>query len=75
MDFQDVNSLKRVAWTVYDGVFMPSNKPALSGYYDWDCVVAGTLTHLIFQGQTDEEHCRPGTVASLNAKWAMELAL
>ena len=37
---------------------MPSNKPALSGHYDWD----------------DKEHCGPTTIASFNAKWAMELA-
>ena len=53
---------------------MPNNKPALPGYYDWDCVVAGTLIHLIFQGQTDEEHCGPATTASFKAKWAMKLA-
>ena len=54
---------------------MLGNRQALFGYYDWDCVLVGTLVHLIFQGQTDEEHCGPKTIASLNAKWATELVL
>ena len=35
VDFHDIHSLERLAWAVYDGVFMPGNGPALSGYYDW----------------------------------------
>ena len=46
---------------MYDGVFMPGNKPALFSHYDWDCVVARTLIHLIFWEQTDKEHCGPTT--------------
>ena len=52
---------------------MRGNKLALSGHYDWNHAVAGTLIHLIFQGQTDKEHCVPMTIASFNAKWATEL--
>ena len=73
VDLQDANSFEHLAWAVYDGVFMPGNKLALSGHHDWDCVVAGTLIHLIFWGQTDKEHCGPATIASFNEKWAMEL--
>ena len=73
-DLQDANSLEHLAWAMYNGVFMPGNKPALSGHYNWDHVVVGTWIHLIFQGQTDKEHCGPVTIASFNAKWAMELA-
>ena len=74
MDFRDADGLECLAWAVYNGVFVPGNKPALSGYYNWDCVVAGTLIHLIFWEQTDKEHCGPMTVASFNVKQAMELA-
>ena len=74
VDFLDADGLKRLAWAVYNGVFMPGNKPALSGHYDWDRVVAGTLICLIFWGQTDTEHCGPMTIASFNAKRATELA-
>ena len=73
VDFQDIHSLKCLAWAMYNGVFVPGNKPALSGHYDWDHVVAGTLIHLIFWGQTDKDHCGPLTIASFNAKWATEL--
>ena len=65
--------LKHLAWAMYDEVFVPGNKLALSFYNDWDHVVAGTLVHLIFWGQTDKEHCEPTTVASFNVKWATEL--
>ena len=74
VDLQDADGLECLAWAVYDGVFMTGNKPALSGHYDWDRVVAGTLIHLIFQGQTDKEHCGPVTIVSFNAKQAVELA-
>ena len=53
---------------------MLGNKPALSGHYNWDCMVVGTLTHLIFKGQTDKENCGPMTIASFNVKQAIELA-
>ena len=74
MDLWDADSLECLAWAVYDGVFVPGNKPALSGHYNWDHVVAGTLICLIFWGQTEKEHCGPVTIASFNAKQAMELA-
>ena len=67
------DGLEHLAWAVYDGVFVPGDKLALSGHYDWDRVVAGTLICLIFQGQTDKEHCGPMTIASFNVKWATEL--
>ena len=47
---EDADSLECLAWAMYDGVFMPGNKLALSGYYDWDHVVAGTLIRLDFSG-------------------------
>ena len=72
-DFRDASSLECLAWAMYDGVFVPSNKPALSGHYDWDCVVAGTLICLIFWEQTDKEHCGPAIIASFNVKLEMEL--
>ena len=50
VDFQDADGLECLAWAVYDRVFVPGNKPALSGYYDWDHVVAGTLICLISGG-------------------------
>ena len=30
VDFPDADGLKHLAWAVYDGVFMPGNKPALA---------------------------------------------
>ena len=73
VDSGDAGGLECLAWAMYNGVFMPGNKLALSGHYDWDCVVVGTLICLIFWGQTDKEHCGPATVASFNAKQATEL--
>ena len=72
--YDDADGLRCLAWAMYNGVFVPGNKQALSGHYDWDHVVAGTLIHLIFWGQTDKEHCGPMTIASFNVKWVTELA-
>ena len=74
VDFRDADGLEHLAWAMYNRVFMPGNKPALSGHYNWDCVVAGTLICLIFWGQTDKEHCGPVTIASFKMKWATEPA-
>ena len=74
MDFQDIHGLECLAWAMYDRLFVPGNKLALSGHYNWDHVLVGTLIHLIFWGQTDKKHCGLMTVASFNVKWATELA-
>ena len=57
VDFRDKHGLECLAWAIYDHVFIPGNKPALSGYHEWDCIIVGTLIHLIYQGQVDEDHC------------------
>ena len=43
VDFWDIHSLEHLAWAIHNGVFMPGNKPALSGYYNYDRVLVGTL--------------------------------
>ena len=75
VDLRDANSLKHLTWAAYNRVFVPGDKPALSGHYNWDCVVAGTLIHLIFQGQTNKEHCGPMTIAFFNVKQATKWEL
>ena len=65
VDFRDADGLDCLAWAMYDGIFVPGDKPALFGHYDWDRVVAGTLIHLISWGQADKEHCGPMNIAPL----------
>ena len=67
-----VNGLKRLTWAIYNGVYMPSKLPALTGHHDWERIITGTQG-LIFHGVTANEHCEPLMVASLNAKQAMKL--
>ena len=46
---------------------------ALTGYHNWERIIAGTTLHLIFHGRTNGEHCKPLTIASFNAEQAMKL--
>ena len=32
----NVNGLECLTWAVYDGVYVPGDPPALTGYYDWE---------------------------------------
>ena len=52
----DLGSLKRLAWAVYDGIYVPGNQPTLSDPRDWVCILIKTMTH-IFHGRTLQEHC------------------
>ena len=52
---------------------MPGDLPALTGHHDWEHIISGTTLHLIFHGKTNDEHCKPSTIASLNAEQAMKL--
>ena len=52
----DVRSLERLAWAVYDGMYVLGSWPALSGLCDWACILDKTMTH-IFHGRTLWEHC------------------
>ena len=74
VNLRDINGLKCLAWAIYDGVYMPSDEPALSGYNKWESIVVGTLIHLVFCGQTNKEHCKSMTIASFNMKQATGLA-
>ena len=74
VNLNDVNGLKRLAWAVYDGVYVPGDLPALTGCHNWECIIVGMTLHLIFHGATTNEHCEPSMVASLNAKQATKLA-
>ena len=73
VNLSDVNGLECLAWAVYDGVYVPGNPLALTGYHDWEHIIAGTTLHLIFCGKTNIEHCKPSTIASLNAEQATKL--
>ena len=67
VNLSDMEGLEHLAWTVYDGVYMPGNPPDLTGHHDWEHIIVGTTLCLIFHGRTNDEHCKPLTVASLNA--------
>ena len=73
VNLSDVNGLVHPAWAVYNGMYVPGDPPALTGYHNWECIFTGTTLHLIFCGKTNGEHCKPLTIASLNAKQAMKL--
>ena len=51
---------------------MPGDLPALTAHHDWERIIAGMTLYLIFHGATTNEHCKPLTVALLNAKQAMK---
>ena len=64
--------LERLAWAIYDGVFILGTVPDVSGYQD--CIVVGTLVLLIYQGEMVWDHCGPTTIAGANVQRATELA-
>ena len=70
MDLNEVNSLKHFVCTIYDGVFLSRDLPTLTGYHDWQQIIAGTMLHLIYWGTTADEHCPLCTVVLLNAEQA-----
>ena len=73
VNLSDVNGLEHLALAVYNEVYIPGDPPALTGYHDWEHIIAGTTLCLIFHGKTNGEHCKPSTIASLNAEQAMKL--
>ena len=73
VNLSDVDGLEHLAWAVYDGVCVPGNPLDLTDHHDWECIIVGTTLHLIFRRRTNDEHCEPLTIASLNAEWAMKL--
>ena len=74
VDLNDPDGLEHLAWVIYDGVFLPGDPPMLTGYHDWQWIIAGNMLRLIYRGPTADEHCPPCTVASLNAERAMKEA-
>ena len=58
----DVNGLECLAWAMYDSLFVPGDPPALTGHYDWSCIITRTTLHLIFHGKPPCEHCKTCTV-------------
>ena len=54
----DVGSLKRLAWAIYDGMYVLGSQPALSGLCDWACIINKMTTH-IFHGRMLWEHWLP----------------
>ena len=62
------DSLEHLAWPVYDGVFLPRDPSMLTGYHDWQWIIAGTTLCLIYWGATAGAHCPLCTVTLLNAK-------
>ena len=71
VNLSDVDGLEHLAWAVYNGVYVPGDLPGLTGHHYWDCIISGTTLCLIYHGRTHEEHCKPLTIASLNAEQAM----
>ena len=72
VDFRDVVELEQLAWAIYDGVFIPSRVREMSGYQDWDCIVAHSLIPLIYQEETMWNLCGPTTIAGANVQRATE---
>ena len=64
----NVNGLEGLTWAIYDGVYVPSDPPVLTGHHDWEHIIMRMTLHLIFHGATTNEHCEPLMVVSLNAK-------
>ena len=73
VNLSDMDFLEHLAWAVYDGVYMSGNPPDLTGHHDWEHIIAGTTLHLIYHGRTNDEHCKPSTIASLNTEQTMKL--
>ena len=73
VNLSDVDGLEHLAWAVYNGVCMPGDPPDLTGHHNWECIIVGTTLCLIYHGRTNDEHCKPLTIAFLNAKQAMKL--
>ena len=46
----------------------------MSGYQDWDCMVAGTLLPLIYWRETQWMHCGPTTITGADTHGSTELA-
>ena len=74
VNLNDVNGLECLAWAIYDGVYVPCDLPVLKGHHNWEHIITGTTLCLIFCGATNNEHCEPSMVASLNVKQATKLA-
>ena len=68
VNLNDVNGLERLTWAIYNGVYVPSDPPALTGHHSWERIIMGTTLHLIFCRVTNSKHCEPSTVASFNVK-------
>ena len=73
VNLSDMEGLEHLAWAVYDGVNVPGDLPGLTGHHNWDHIFVGTTLCLIYHGRTQEEHCKPSTIASLNAEQATKL--
>ena len=52
----DVGNLERLAWAVYDEMYVPGSWPALSGPHNWARILDKVMTP-IFHGKTLWEHC------------------
>ena len=70
VDLNDVDGLEHLSWAVYDSVFLPKDPLMLTGYQDWQQIIAGTMLCLIYWGTTAGAHCPLCTVTLLNAKEA-----
>ena len=53
VNLNDKNGLEHLAWTVYNGIFIPGNPPMLTGHQDWSCIIAGMTLCLIYRGKTE----------------------
>ena len=57
VDLNDADGLECLTWAFSDGVFLPGDLLMLTGYHDWQRIIAGTMLHLISLGATGDEHC------------------
>ena len=74
VDLNDMDGLEHLAWAIYDGVFLPGDLRMLTGYHNWQQIIARTMLHLIYRGTTADEHRPPCTVMLLNAEQARKEA-
>ena len=54
VNLSDVDGLEHLTWAVYNGVYMPSDLPDLTGHHDWEHIIVGTTLHLIYHGRTND---------------------
>ena len=68
----DIRSLKRLAWAIYNGMYILGSQQTLSGPHDWACILDKIMTH-IYHGRMLCEHCPLSTIGGANTAAAAHL--